>query len=70
MFRGITVELSAIASAIRMHNVYVASQNSLLQDLLSEQVLRRQRDGRRHRKENAKDAATYAAGLPKTSTEE
>jgi hypothetical protein len=56
MFRGITNELKRIANLMQV-------QNNLLEALLAESCAKRERDGRRHRKENAKDAATYAAGL-------
>jgi hypothetical protein len=56
MFKGIVIELKNIQALMR-------TRISLEEAILAELCLKRERDGRRHRKENTKDAATYAAGL-------
>ena len=56
MFKGIIDALNRIANLMQV-------RNSLDEAILAELCSRRERDGRRNRKANKSDAATYAAGL-------
>ena len=53
MFKGITNELKRIANLMQV-------QNNLLESLLAEQCAKRERDGRRNRKQKAEESKLYA----------